>query len=100
MAKTDATTTTAGVPALNAEELRATLRGELIDPDGGAYEEARKVYNGMTPREGEVGQDGEDRCDHHHRRGTGAERGGTAVSATHLTLPPSRPGLRAGADGS
>jgi FAD/FMN-containing dehydrogenase len=50
MAKTDATTTTAGVPALNADELRATLRGELIDPDGGAYEEARKVYNGMIDR--------------------------------------------------
>lgn len=28
-------------------ELRASLRGELILPEDGVYEEARKVWNGM-----------------------------------------------------
>lgn len=31
-------------------ELRAKLRGELITPSDGAYEEARRVYNGMIDR--------------------------------------------------
>ena len=45
--------TTRGEPRLaeaTVEELRATLRGELIGPDDAAYEESRKVYNGMIDR--------------------------------------------------
>ncbi len=35
---------------LDASELRASLRGELIQPGDASYEEARKVYNGMIDR--------------------------------------------------
>jgi FAD binding domain/Berberine and berberine like len=42
MATTDVTAT--------AEELRTSLRGDLIGPDDGSYDEARKVYNGMIDR--------------------------------------------------
>src|SRR5262249_42100256 len=32
------------------DQLRALLRGEVIEPGDAAYEEARKVYNGMISR--------------------------------------------------
>ncbi len=40
---------TADVTA-TAEELRTSLRGDLIGPDDSSYDEARKVYNGMIDR--------------------------------------------------
>ena len=47
---TTTTTTSAGLSETKAEELRASLRGELIGPEDRAYDEARKVYNGMIDR--------------------------------------------------
>lgn len=35
---------------MSVEEYKAALRGELIQPDDDAYEEARKVYNGMIDK--------------------------------------------------
>jgi FAD/FMN-containing dehydrogenase len=35
---------------LDASELRASLRGELIQPGDAEYDDARKVYNGMIDR--------------------------------------------------
>jgi FAD/FMN-containing dehydrogenase len=32
------------------DQLREQVRGDVIAPDGGAYEEARKVYNGMIDK--------------------------------------------------
>ena len=32
------------------DQLKATLRGELIQPSDAAYDAARKVYNGMIDR--------------------------------------------------
>ena len=32
------------------DQFRARLRGELIEPTDAAYEDARKVYNGMISR--------------------------------------------------
>ena len=46
-------TTDVSVPGISPEtatELRESLRGELIAPGDGAYDEARKVYNGMIDR--------------------------------------------------
>ena len=33
--------------ATTIEELKASLRGELIQPNDGGYDEARSLYNGM-----------------------------------------------------
>jgi FAD/FMN-containing dehydrogenase len=46
----DMTTTEQGLPTEAAAELRETLRGALIAPEDAAYDEARKVYNGMIDR--------------------------------------------------
>src|ERR1051326_5271225 len=39
-----------GMHIMSHEDLRANLRGELILPVGAAYEEARKLYNGMIDK--------------------------------------------------
>ncbi len=50
MATSDVTTSETPPPAWTADELRASLRGELICAGDGGYDEARKVYNGMIDR--------------------------------------------------
>ena len=50
MATTGVTTTDGGLSAETADELRASLRGDLVGPEDPAYDEARKVYNGMIDR--------------------------------------------------
>jgi FAD/FMN-containing dehydrogenase len=50
MTTTKVATPTAGLSEAAAEELDASLRGELIDPESDAYDEARSVYNGMIDR--------------------------------------------------
>ena len=43
-------TTTATGAGLITDEFRAAFRGELIEPGGAGYDEARAVYNGMIDR--------------------------------------------------
>jgi len=43
-------TTTATGAGLVGDELRATFRGELIEPGDAGYDDARAVYNGMIDR--------------------------------------------------
>src|SRR3990172_3269651 len=42
--------TTRALDETTIQELRATLRGELLGPGDKGYEDARKVYNGMIDR--------------------------------------------------
>jgi FAD/FMN-containing dehydrogenase len=42
--------TMTGLPEERMDEVRASVRGELIDPGHASYDEARKVYNGMIDR--------------------------------------------------
>jgi FAD/FMN-containing dehydrogenase len=50
MSSTSVTSGEAALPETTVEALREGLRGELIGPDDVAYEEARRVYNGMIDR--------------------------------------------------
>jgi FAD/FMN-containing dehydrogenase len=42
------------MPGQSIEQLRGAFRGELIQPGDGAYESARKVYNGMIDKRPKV----------------------------------------------
>jgi len=42
--------TTAGIDAAELDRLRAAFSGALLEPGEGAYEEARRVHNGLVDR--------------------------------------------------
>src|ERR671935_2803625 len=42
--------TTAGIDAEALEQLRATLSGSLLEPEGEGYEDTRRVHNGLIDR--------------------------------------------------
>ncbi len=47
---TTTATTNTGLSAETTEALHASVRGEVVTPGAGNYDEARKVYNGMIDR--------------------------------------------------